>query len=129
MMMLTEKVSKALQSALHHLDNGFSMLDKDEKSFVDSIWHLAAELEYALFLFSLMTNAEYDISRWKPNPEIKQTNVGEIFATIRKLLGESMKAVVDNDLVEAYKCAYMARHYVLIIQEDSVKKKYKASGK
>ncbi|MEM2937034.1 MAG: hypothetical protein QXJ63_00635 [Candidatus Bathyarchaeia archaeon] len=122
-----EKILKALESATHYLVDSLSTLSKDEKAFTDSIWHVAAELEYALFLFSLMFKGEGDTSKWKPNPEAKKIGAEEMLTTVQELLGESKKALVGEDLLDAYKCAYMARHYVFRIQQDFARKKREAS--
>lgn len=122
-----EKILKALERAARYLAGSLSTLSKDEKAFTDSIWHVAAELEYALFLFSLMFKGEGDASKWKPNPEAKKIGAEEMLTTVRELLGESRKALVGEDLLKAYKCAYTARHYVFRIQEDFARKKREAS--
>ncbi len=121
-MAANEKTLKALESATRYLEGSLSALGKDKEAFANGIWHVAAELEYALFLFSLMFKGECDTSKWKPNPETRKIGVDEILATVRKLLEESKKALIDKDLTDAYKCAYMARHYVFRIQEDFARK-------
>ncbi|MGB9853932.1 MAG: hypothetical protein ACPLRY_03885 [Candidatus Bathyarchaeales archaeon] len=128
-MATNEKLLKALGSATRYLEGSLSTLSKDEKASADGVWHVAAELEYALFLFSLMFKGEVDTSKWKPNPEAKRLGADEMLTTVRKLLDESKKALVDDDLMDAYKCAYMARHYVFSIQEDFARKKREASKK
>jgi hypothetical protein len=128
-MMTNEKILKALEFAMRHLADSLSTLNKDEKAFADSIWHVATELEYALFLFSLIFKGEDEASKWKPNPEAKKRGVNEMLATVRELLDESKKALVRDDLVDSYKCAYMARHNVFRIQEDFARKKREASKK
>lgn len=122
-----EKILKALEYATRYLASSLSTLRKDEKAFTDSIWHVAAELEYALFLFSLVLKGEGDASKWKPNPEAKKIRAEEMLTTVQELLGESRKALVGEDLLDAYKCAYMARHYVFRIQEDFARRKREAS--
>jgi hypothetical protein len=129
MMAATEKLLKALESATRYLEDSLSALSRDDKAFADSVWHVAAELEYALFLFSLMFKGEVDASKWKPNTEAKKLGANEMLATVGELLGESKKALVGNDLMGAYKCAYMARHHVFRIQEDFARKKREASKK
>lgn len=122
-MAVTEKLSKALKTATRYLEDSTSTLGKDEKAFANGVWHAAAELEYALFLFSLIFKEECDTSKWKPNPETRKIGADEMLAKVRGLLDESMKALVGGDLTDAYKCAYMARHYVFKVQEDLAKKK------
>lgn len=122
-MTLTEKVLKALESAEHYLENSRLTLNKDEKKFADSIWHVAAELEYVLLLLSLISGGENDTTKWKTNPENRKIGADEMLTTIRELLRESKKALVDKNLTSANKCAYMARQYIFRIQGDFAKKK------
>lgn len=128
-MVTNEKLLKALESATHHLESSLSVLSRDDKAFADSVWHVAAELEYALFLLSLMFKGEVDSSKWKPNPEVKKLGVNEMLIMVRALLDKSKKSLIGDDLMGAYKCAYMARHYVFRIQEDFARNKRKASRK
>ncbi|MCS7115469.1 MAG: hypothetical protein RMJ15_05495 [Nitrososphaerota archaeon] len=128
-MALTEKALKALEFAEGYLEKSLSALNKDEKNFADGIWHVAAELEYALFLFYLMSKGEYDVAEWKPNPEHQKIGTNETVAKVMELLKESKKALVNKDLIGAHKYAYIARQYVFRIQEGFVKKKHESLGK
>jgi len=124
-MAINEKISKALKSATTHLENSILASNKkDENSFADNIWHVAAELEYTLFLFSITFQNERDLSRWKPNLELKN-ETGLMSMDVQNLLNETEKSVVNEKLLDAYKSAYIARHYVLKVQEDLAKKKRK----
>jgi hypothetical protein len=123
-MMINGKVSKALKSAAVYLENSMLALDtKDENSFADSLWHVAAELEYALFLFSITFPNESNLSSWKRNPEPKKIETASMLAEMKNLLNEAERFVVEERMLDAYKSAYVARHYVLKVQEDLAKKK------
>lgn len=124
-MAVKEKTLKALESATRCLEGSISALGKDDKAFTDSFWHVAAELEYALFLFSMMFKDGFDTSKWKPNPEAKKLEANEMLKAVRELLGESKKALIKEELIDAYKCAYTARHYVFRIQDDFTRKNVK----
>lgn len=128
-MISNEKLLKALESATHYVEDSLSALGKDDKAFADSVWHVAAELEYALLLFSLTFENEVDSLKWKSNPEAKKLGANEMLTAIREFLDESKKALADDELMKAYKYAYMARHYVFRIQEDFARKKREASRK
>ena len=122
-MKINEKISKALKSATTHLENSILALNKkDENSFANSLWHVAAELEYILFLFSITFKNESDLSKWKPNPELK-SEIGSMLMNVGNLLNEAERFVVNERLLDAYKSAYIARHYILKVQEDLAKKK------
>jgi len=123
-MKINEKISKALKSATTHLENSMLALNKkDENSFADSLWHVAAELEYALFLFSITFPNESNLSSWKRNPELKKIETDSMLAEVKNLLDEAERFVVNERLLDAYKSAYIARHCILKVQEDVAKKK------
>jgi hypothetical protein len=123
-MAVKEKISQSLKSATTHLENSILALNKkDEDSFADSLWHVAAELEYTLFLFSITFQNEKDTSNWKPNPEPK-IEAGSTLMDAQNLLKEAEK-FVNEKLLDAYKSAYVARHYILKVQEDLSRKKRK----
>jgi len=129
-MTANEKTLKALKSATNHLENLMLALDKkDESSFIDSLWHVAAELEYALFLFSVTFQGESDTSRWKPNPELKNVDTEQFLAEARNFLSEAETYLLNGKLMDAYKNAYIARHYIFKVQEDLAKKKREALKK
>ena len=122
--MINEKVSNALKSAATHLENSVLALNKkDENSFADNLWHVAAELEYALFLFSITFSNEINLSSWKRNPEPKKIETASMLAEVKNLLDEAERLVANERLLDAYKSAYVARHYVLKVQEDLAKRK------
>jgi hypothetical protein len=123
-MTINEKMSKALKSAAVYLENAILALDKkDENSFADSLWHVAAELEYALFLFSITFPNESNLLSWKRNRELGKIETGSMLAEVKNLLNEAERFVVKERLLDAYKSAYVAKHYVLKVQEDLAKKK------
>ncbi len=123
-MSINEKVSNVLKSALTYLENSILALNKkDEDSFADSLWHVAAELEYALFLFSITFPDEGSLSNWKRKPESKKVDSGSMLVEVRNLLSESERFFADGRLQDAYKSAYIARHCILKVQEDLAKKK------
>lgn len=130
-MATNEKISKALKSAITHLDNSMLIINKkkDDSLLEDSVWHVAAELEYALFLFSITVQNEIDKSKWKLNPKLKKVEVGPTLVTVQDLLNEAEKCMTSEKLSDAYKSAYIARHYVLKVQKDFAKKKREALKK
>ena len=130
-MATNEKISKALKSTITHLDNSMLIINKkkDDSLLEDSVWHVAAELEYALFLFSITVQNEIDKSKWKLNPKLKKVEVGPTLVTVQDLLNEAEKCMTSEKLSDAYKSAYIARHYVLKVQKDFAKKKREALKK
>jgi hypothetical protein len=129
-MTTNRKMLKALKSAITYLDNSIVAMDKkDDNLLTDSVWHAAAELEYALFLFSMTVQNEIDKSKWKLNPKLKKVEVGPTLVTVQDLLNEAEKCIKNEKLLDAYKSAYIARNYMLKVQKDFAKKKREALKK
>jgi hypothetical protein len=102
---------------------------RDENLFDGNLWHAAAELEYALFLFSIMFQNESSLLKWKPNAELKKTESGPTLIEAQNLLNKAEKFMVNEKLLDAYKSASIARHYMLKVHEDLAKKKREALKK
>jgi hypothetical protein len=123
-MSVNEKILKTLKTANGYLEKSIEALNKkDENLFTDSLWHTAAELEYALFLFSVTLQNENNTAHWKQNPEPKKIDATPNLGEMQSLLNEAEKCVANEKLLEAYKNVYFARHFVLRIQEGLAKKK------
>ena len=129
-MTANEKILKSLKSTITYLENSILALNKkDENSFANNIWQVAAELEYMLFLFSMKFQDEISQLKWKPNPELKKAETGPMLIEVQNLLNEAEKCMENEKSVDAYKNAYIARHYVLKVQESLAKKKREALKK
>jgi hypothetical protein len=129
-MMADDKILKSLKSTIAYLENSMQALNKkDDSLFADSIWHVAAELEYTLFLHSIKFQNEINPLKWKPNPEFKKADSGSTLVEVRNLLNEAIKCILNEKLLDAYKNAYIARYYVLKVQEDLARKKHEALKK
>ena len=127
MMTTNEKMLRSLKIARTHLEKSMLALNKNaEDSFDKSLWDAAAELEYALFLFSMTSQSEADTSKWKLNPDLKKIETGSILVEAENLLKEAEKSMANKELQNAYRSAYIARHYLLKVQENLAKKKREA---
>jgi hypothetical protein len=120
-MTVNEKVLRALRTAANYLEKSVLAFNQnDEATFTGNLWHVAAELEYALFMFSIISQNEKSPS-WKPNPE--KTDIKSALEEAQTLLSEAEKFAVSGRLLESYKNAYVARYYIRKVQEDLAKKK------
>ncbi|MEM2547136.1 MAG: hypothetical protein QXM37_05855 [Candidatus Bathyarchaeia archaeon] len=120
-----DKILKALESATNYLEKSISALScRDENSFKEHFWHVAAELEYAIFMFSLTFQEENaDKSKWKPNPDIKKDDIHNVLAEVHSLLDNAKRLLLSGKVLDAYKDVYVARHCVFAIEENLAKKK------
>ncbi|RJS80171.1 hypothetical protein CW708_01035 [Candidatus Bathyarchaeota archaeon] len=123
-MTANEKILKSLKSAMNYLENSVAALNKkDENLIADSIWHVAAELEYALFLFSIMFQDDVDKSKWKFNSKPQLIELDWTIKRVKELLSNAEKLATSKNFLEAYKEAYIARRYILEVQKSFAKKK------
>ena len=128
-MSFQDKILNALKTAKNYLENSMTAKTKNnEELFRNAIWHAAAELEYALFFFSMIFENESQRQKWKANPKLKKADLNSMLNKTQELLSEAEKLVGEN-MLEAYKNAYLARHYMLKIQGDIAKKKREKSSK
>ena len=124
MMTANEKILKSLKSAMNYLESSVAALNKkDENLIADSIWHVAAELEYALFLFSIMFQDDVDKSKWKFNSKPQLIELDWTIKRVKELLSNAEKLATSKNFLEAYKEAYIARRYILEVQKNFAKKK------
>ncbi|MCS7125032.1 MAG: hypothetical protein NZ932_06455 [Candidatus Bathyarchaeota archaeon] len=123
-MALAERISRALLSVLDYLNKSISNFkNEDEKAFFSDVWHVAAELEYTLFLLSLIVGNENNTSQTKLNHELKSLPTDQVMLKVKDLVSEAQESIRNGDFMKAYKSAYLARHYVFRVQESLTEKK------
>ena len=122
-----EKISKALKSATAHVNNSIQAVEEEEENLIDKgVWHASADLEYALFIFSIVTDDQVDKSGWNPNPRFKKGEINPPLIKVRDLIDKAETSLKDEKLLNAYKNASVARSYLLKLQKYFTKKKRKA---
>jgi len=119
-----EKIMQSIKLSITYLEASISALNqKDGDCFAHNLWRSAEELEYALFLFSMKFQDESDTFKWKPKSGINKRGSGLTLEAAKELLNESRKSMTNGNWLDAYKSAYIARYYLLELQEDLAKKK------
>jgi len=107
-----------ITSAINHLEGAMrALLEKNEKEVTHFVWKAAADLEHALFLFSLMYQEETPSASWKLNPPSKQVEVGPTLVVARDLLKEAKDSFEAAKFHEAHKKTWMARGHLLRVDE------------
>lgn len=123
-MTYSDKILMALESATKHLDDSiFALKSGHEDAFSNHVWHVAAELEYALFLLLLTAENEQRAFLSKPNPEPKNLQMEQVILDAKELVGVAQESLKAGDLINAYKSAYLARLHIFKVQESLTKKK------
>lgn len=129
-MTVNEKILRSLKSAVMYLENSaFALEKKDEEMLADNIWHVAAELEYALFLLSITTQNENGTPELRSKHRSKEADVDSTLVDVKNLLNEAEESVLSGRLQDAYESAYAARHCVLKIKDDLAKKRHEMMKK
>jgi len=119
-MLYNGKILKSLDTALNHYNSLVALTNKDKKTLENNFWHILSELEYALFVLSLMFNKE-QYEQYLPKPkEMDKNNLA-----INKLLNEAKQFIANNNIFEAYKNIYMAEYYTIRIY-DIIRRKQNA---
>ncbi|UCC57939.1 MAG: hypothetical protein JSW14_06140 [Candidatus Bathyarchaeum sp.] len=120
--MQVQKISKAVTSALAYLEASIEVYAKgDEKKVIQLTWHAASNLEYGLFLFTLIHHDETRRTSWKLPPS-KQHKTEALLTSTQTLLQEATKSLKASDLKEAYKKTWLARGQLLRIHDFFEKK-------
>jgi len=130
--MKRENILENTTSAINHLEESMkALVEKNEKEVMRFVWKAAADLEHALFLFSLMPREENSSTSWKLNPPSKQVEVGSTLMVAQDLLKEAKDSFEAENFHEAYKKTWMARGHLLRVHdffEKMLKKDVKTSS-
>jgi len=114
--MRKKKIVWAITSAIKYFEESMkALVEKDEQGVMDSIWEASAELEYALFLFSLIQQEEVERSSWKLDLPSKQVEVRPILLSAQNLLKEAKSCIDIGELGKAHKKTWIARGLLLAV--------------
>ena len=121
-MALENKITKAVLSAMKHLGNSKTLIaENSQDALANQIWKASAELEYALFLFSILRKNE-DHS-WKVDLKSKKLEIAPAIASTEELLEKAKINFENGNFLEAYKKMWIARGYLLKVQNVLEKKR------
>ena len=127
--MKQENIFKAIMSAIAYLEDSMeALVEKDEKKVAHFAWRAASDLEYALFLFSLMHQDETESPSWKLNPKSKQLEIEPLLISAQDLLKEARNRFEANEVHEAHKKTWIARGQLLKFH-DLLEKRLRKDGK
>jgi len=116
--MKLENILENITSAINQLEEAMKgLVEKNEKELTSFVWRAAADLEYALFLFSLMHQEESPGASWKLNPPAKQVEVGPTLMMAQDLLKEAKGSFEAENFHEAHKKTWMAWGHLLRVHE------------
>ena len=122
--MKPEKILGPITSAISHLEDSMEAFTKrKETKVMNNVWRAAADLEYALFLFSLKHQDETQSSSWKLDPHSKQVEIEPLLMSTKDLLETAKENIKTKNFLEAHKKAWIARGHLLRIHDAFEKKR------
>ena len=121
-MALENKITKAVLSAMKYLENSKNLItENNQDALANHVWKASAELEYALFLFSILRKNE-DHS-WKVDLKSKKLEIAPAIASTEGLLENARTGFENGNFLEAHKKIWIARGYLLKVQNVLEKKR------
>jgi hypothetical protein len=111
-----DKIEASLSTALRDIDDSTRTMSSsnDKKVLSDSLWPALAEIEYTVFLFSIIQGEKSENASWKHASSSKQPVELEHALTSARELIESAKVKIEQDDFEkAYEETWTARNLLL----------------
>lgn len=116
-MALEQKIAKAILSAKRYLENSQkSIAENNQDALANYVWKASAELEYALFLFTVLLQDEDRTHSWKVNLKSRELELAPVITSTQELVANAQTHFQDGDLQEAQKTVWLARGYLLEVQ-------------
>jgi hypothetical protein len=125
----SEKLAKALVSCEAYLEKSIAALKSACEESDSWMWYAAAELEYALFLFSLKGSDEDIPLNWKTGSHDRGGSTAKLLNTVQNLVVQSKESIAAGNWLQARKYAYAAGNILLRIQREHTRKKRGSIGK
>lgn len=113
------KISNAIRKALSLIKKQAESLNKGETEA--DVWHAASEVEYALFLFSMLRGDEKP--PFTPKATRAPRRVAELLERAEKALRRCEEKLAEKRYPSAHQEAYAARWFLLKIHEINEKKR------
>jgi hypothetical protein len=119
-----ERVLGAITSAIGHLENSIKLVSskKDEETS-NMVWRASSDVEYCLFLLSLLHSNEAESFPLKHQSSSKQMEIQPALTSALNILKEAKSSVENDNLVAAHEKTWQARSLLLKVQEIFEKKR------
>ena len=119
----SKKILEALTSCGDYLEKSIDASKRTCEESDSCMWLAGAELEYALFLFSLRSSDEDFTSNWKTGSHDRSDSAAKLLSMVQNLVIRSKELTAASDWLQARRCADAARNILLRIQREHTKKK------
>ena len=118
---MKKNVNSALESAAALLEDAMkAVLKKDETKIRELVWKASSELEYALFVLSLMINEDEKLTKIRMKLDVDpnyKNDLGAVLVSAQDLTVEAQKLLDKKRFEEAYRRVKAARNYLLRLHE------------
>ncbi len=119
-----EKILSAITSAIGHLENSMKLFsNKKEEETSNMVWRASSDVEYCLFLLSLLHSNEAESFSLKHKSSSKQMEIQPALTSALNMLKEAKSSVKNDDLAKAHKKTWKARSYLFEVQKIFEKKR------
>jgi hypothetical protein len=119
-----EKILSAITSAISHLKNSMKLFsNKNQEETFNMAWRASSDVEYCLFLLSLLHPGAVESFSLKRKSMSKQMETQQALISALNMLKEAKSNIESNDSAEAHKKTWQARIYLLKVQENFEKKR------
>ena len=124
--MRQDKIEAALTTALKHIEEAISAHShNDEKTMSNSLWSTSAEIEYAVFLLSLLQSDKSN-TNLKQASSAKQSAEPESTLNIaQQLLKSAKEKVLVGEYAKGYAEAWTAQNILLKLERSLESKRKK----
>ena len=119
--MIYEKLISTVNSAAEILENSRDVDIKNEKQLEKLVWKVSAELEYALFLFSVLHPNKLKAPK-KLDAKTKSLDIESTLALVQNLLNEVREALKRKEELEAYQRTWTAREHLFRVKGEIEKR-------
>lgn len=119
-----EKILSAITSATGHLEDSMKLFSnkKEEETYI-MVWRASSDVEYCLFLLSLLHSNEAESLSLKHKSSSKQMEIQPALTSALNILEEAKRSVKNDDLAKAHEKTWKARSYLFEVQKIFEKKR------
>lgn len=119
-----EKILGAITSAIGYLENSMKLFsNKNEEETSRMVWRASSDVEYCLFLLSLLHSNEAESFSLKHKSVSKQMEIRPALTSALHMLEEAKSSVENDDLAETLEKTWQARSYLFRVHEIFEKKR------
>jgi len=119
--MLYEKLVSTINSVAEVLEDSKDVDTENEKQLERLVWKVSAELEYALFLFSVLHSDKLKAPK-KVNLKTSPSDAKATLALVQNLINEIKEDLRRKEELEAHRKTWVVREYLFKVKGEMEKR-------